>query len=298
MNKPSKFFIPLFLLSIFVFQGQIAFSQEKEKGIKISETETIAKVSETDSMVGYWRHPNRAVWLHITADQKAFQCRIGKDEMVYKAFGTLTNGKISWDVFWGTDKVSIKNGLVSLKGLENFSLIPVAEISDDNCFSPLTLPDLDLSYGPGRGVGIGDGEGYGIGVGRGTGSSGGMGSGNGSGSGDGVGMGSGNGNDDATTDNPTSSPSTGETRGLQILSKPSPAYTEIARQNGVQGVVQLRVTFLANGTIGSISIVKGLADGLTEQAIAAARRMTFKPAMKDGQPYTVTKLVEFNFTIY
>jgi hypothetical protein len=55
---------------------------------------------------------------------------------------------------------------------------------------------------------------------------------------------------------------------------------------------------LANGQIGGISPVKGLGNGLTEQAIAAARGIKFEPAKRGGQPYAVTKTVEYSFTIY
>ena len=60
----------------------------------------------------------------------------------------------------------------------------------------------------------------------------------------------------------------------------------------------LRVTFNANGTIGGISAVSGLPNGLTEQAIAAARGIRFEPAKKNGVPYTVTKQVAYTFTLY
>jgi len=40
-------------------------------------------------------------------------------------------------------------------------------------------------------------------------------------------------------------------RKLQILSKPSPQYTNEARQNATEGVVRLRVVFTASGQIGS-----------------------------------------------
>lgn len=85
---------------------------------------------------------------------------------------------------------------------------------------------------------------------------------------------------------------------LQVLSKPRANYTEAARQNQVQGTITLRVTFLDSGEIGSISTLNALPNGLTEQAVAAAREMKFEPARKDGVPYTVSKQVQYNFTLY
>ncbi len=113
-----------------------------------------------------------------------------------------------------------------------------------------------------------------------TGSSRGFGSGSGTGSGIGTGT--------SSTDNGS----------LRILHKPRPQYTDEARSNGTEGTVVLRVTFLASGQIGSVQPVKELGDGLTEQAIAAARRLQFEPAIRNGTPLTVTKMVEYTFSIY
>jgi TonB family protein len=84
----------------------------------------------------------------------------------------------------------------------------------------------------------------------------------------------------------------------RILSKPSASYTNQARKNGTEGAVRLRVVFLASGEIGKITPITDLPDGLTEQAIAAARQIKFTPAIRDGNPKTVVKLVEYSFSIY
>ncbi|CAN5284589.1 hypothetical protein BH20ACI2_BH20ACI2_12540 [soil metagenome] len=151
-----------------------------------------------------------------------------------------------------------------------------------------------FSNGPGTGGGIGTGTGRGVGSGRGSGigsgSGGGLGSGTGGGIGDGDGPGGG-------LDAPPPKKA-GVTAGLKILSKPRPGYTDAARQANIQGTVILRVTFLASGQVGSISPVKGLPSGLTEQAIAAARRISFEPAMRDGVGQSVTRQIEYTFSIY
>lgn len=85
---------------------------------------------------------------------------------------------------------------------------------------------------------------------------------------------------------------------LRILAKPRANYTDAARQNGIEGFVTLRVTFLASGQIGSISLASALPFGLTEQAVAAARNLRFIPAIKNGQYINVVKLVQYVFTIY
>lgn len=89
-----------------------------------------------------------------------------------------------------------------------------------------------------------------------------------------------------------------ENSGIKVLLKPRANYTETAKKLNTQGKVVLRVTFLANGAIGSISVVSGLDDGLTEEAIKAARKILFLPARRDGFRYSVAKPVEYTFTIY
>lgn len=90
----------------------------------------------------------------------------------------------------------------------------------------------------------------------------------------------------------------GVTIALKIINKPRPSYTDEARQSGIQGDVILRVSFLSNGTIGKIDVVKGLGGGLTERAIQSARKITFEPVILNGRPQTVTKQIEYGFYIY
>ncbi len=154
----------------------------------------------------------------------------------------------------------------------------------------------DISGGTGSGGGFGSGRGTGVGSGRGTGEGSGIGSGSGSGVGDGNGPGTGSGRT-RTVEPPKPQPA-GPTTSIKILSKPRPGYTDEARQNNVQGTVMLKVTFMSNGSVGGVSSIKGLPYGLTEKAIAAARQINFTPAMRNGQPYSVTKTIQYNFTIY
>jgi TonB family protein len=81
------------------------------------------------------------------------------------------------------------------------------------------------------------------------------------------------------------------------LSAPNPRYTEAARANGTQGSVTLRVLVGVDGNVKAIRVVRGLPDGLTEQAIAAARESKFRPALKDGNPVEFWIALEMTFTI-
>ena len=87
------------------------------------------------------------------------------------------------------------------------------------------------------------------------------------------------------------------TKRALITFKPGPGFTEEARKNDVEGVVRLRAVLAASGQVVSISVVKGLPDGLTEKAVAAARRIRFTPAQKDGRPVSQYVVLEYNFII-
>ena len=88
------------------------------------------------------------------------------------------------------------------------------------------------------------------------------------------------------------------TKNFTVALKPRAPYTDAARQKKVQGTVVLRVNFMANGATGTISVVRGLSDGLTEEAVKAAQKMVFIPPQKDGERLTVSKTVEYGFTLY
>ena len=84
----------------------------------------------------------------------------------------------------------------------------------------------------------------------------------------------------------------------RILSKPEPQYTEEARKNQLTGTVMLRAVFSSSGEVVQIHALRTLPFGLTEQAITAARRITFIPAKKGGLPVSVAMQLEYNFNLY
>lgn len=83
-----------------------------------------------------------------------------------------------------------------------------------------------------------------------------------------------------------------------ITSKPEPSFTEQARQHGTVGEVVLRMVLGANGNVQYILPVKTLPDGLTESSVAAARRIKFLPATKDGRTVSQFVTVVYNYNIY
>jgi TonB family protein len=84
----------------------------------------------------------------------------------------------------------------------------------------------------------------------------------------------------------------------RLVSKPEPSYTEKARMKEVTGTVVLKVVFSAQGTVTNIRTVTGLPHGLTERAIAAARKIKFIPATKDGRYVSMWMQLEYNFNLY
>jgi TonB family protein len=164
---------------------------------------------------------------------------------------------------------------------------------DYNRYGDPNSYNLGVSNGPGFGGGQGTGYGQGQGSGYGTGAGSGSGSGSGSGYGDGNGGGSGGGGGA-----PPGVAVAKVTSPLRIISKPQAKYTDAGRTNNVQGSVRLKVTLMANGSVGSITPVTRLPHGLTEQAIAAARLLRFEPAKVNGVPVSKTITIDYSFTIY
>jgi TonB family protein len=158
----------------------------------------------------------------------------------------------------------------------------------------VVLPRMDGST-PGHGLNMGGGMGAsngtrGKGGGMGDGKGGGMGPGNESGTGPGRGS-----VVDAGVAQGSSPATSVDTRPIP-LNSPTPRYSEQARNNNTQGTVTLRLLIGADGLVKQVRVVRGLPDGLNEQAIQVAYQLKFKPAMKDGVPvpYWQTVTIEFN----
>ena len=83
----------------------------------------------------------------------------------------------------------------------------------------------------------------------------------------------------------------------EILSKPTPIYTEEARSKKIEGEVLLEVVFEATGKIHVLKVVRGLGHGLDDAAVRAAEQIRFKPALRDGQPSDSTAVLHIIFQI-
>jgi TonB family protein len=84
----------------------------------------------------------------------------------------------------------------------------------------------------------------------------------------------------------------------KILYREKAQYTREAKDNKVEGTVVLNCVFRVDGQISDIKVIRGLPHGLTENAIAAANKIRFEPALKDGRPVSVRGSLEFTFNLY
>jgi TonB family protein len=87
------------------------------------------------------------------------------------------------------------------------------------------------------------------------------------------------------------------TNPVEITFKPNPVYTDEARSLKLEGEVLLEVMFGANGQLHVNRVVRGLGHGLDEAAFAAANKMRFKPALRNGQPVDSTAVVHVVFQL-
>jgi TonB family protein len=84
---------------------------------------------------------------------------------------------------------------------------------------------------------------------------------------------------------------------VEITDKPNPVYTAEARALKIEGEVLLEVMFGANGRLQVGRVVRGLGHGLDEAAMAAANKIRFKPATRNGQAVDSTAIVHVVFQL-
>lgn len=84
----------------------------------------------------------------------------------------------------------------------------------------------------------------------------------------------------------------------RIITRSTPGYTDQARTKNTQGSVVLLVLFDRDAKVKGSIPIRGLENGLTEQAYLAANKITFEPAQKAGKPVAMLRGVEYLFSIY
>jgi len=129
----------------------------------------------------------------------------------------------------------------------------------------------------------GPGSGGGVGTGRGTG----LGEGDGAGIGDGSGGGTGGGpyRPGSGVDPP------------RLLREVRADYSDAARRANLEGEVVLEIVVRRDGTVGDISVLKGLGLDLNDRAIQAVRQWRFSPARLKGTAVDVVVEVAVEFRL-
>ena len=84
----------------------------------------------------------------------------------------------------------------------------------------------------------------------------------------------------------------------RLIREVKPTYTEGAMRRKVQGIVEMKVVVLEDGTVGDdVIVTKSLDDELDQQAIQAMKQWKFQPGTKDDKPVRVQVNVEMTFTL-
>ena len=85
----------------------------------------------------------------------------------------------------------------------------------------------------------------------------------------------------------------------KLIVEVKPNYTPDAMRARIEGIVELEIVVYADGSVGSIRLVRSLDSrfGLDEEAIKAVRRWRFDPARHLGKPVQVRVPVEVSFSL-
>jgi TonB family C-terminal domain len=81
------------------------------------------------------------------------------------------------------------------------------------------------------------------------------------------------------------------------LNAPMPQYTQDARSNKVQGVVNVAVFINEEGKVVTVVLLTTLGHGLDETAMRAASQLRFLPATKDGKAVPCWQSVQIEFNL-
>jgi TonB family protein len=140
--------------------------------------------------------------------------------------------------------------------------------------------------------GVPDGASRGRGVGPGSGEH------TGNGDGPGRGDGGGAGDRDGCCEGPFQ-PGSG-VEPARVVKQVRPNYTIEAVQARVQGEVWVECVILADGTVGSVRVIRSLDTkyGLDREAVNAAKQWRFVPGTRNGKPVAVVATIALTFSLH
>ena len=195
----------------------------------------------------------------------------------------------------------VKPNTPSVK-LPTIQLPPTIAGADSPAPTPgavLGVPTGVIAEAPSPGSGDGGGLGGKSGPGAGPGSGPGSGKGDRGGTGDRGRIGSPTGRDNLSGPIPYNQiRSIPDSTGVVLLHRPTPLVKPEAQANKVKGEVWLRATFREDGTITDIEVIREV-PFMTESAITALQRSTFRPATIKGRPVTLINVpVRINVGVF
>ena len=84
----------------------------------------------------------------------------------------------------------------------------------------------------------------------------------------------------------------------QLLSRTEPPYPAAAKQEGIEGVVLLRVQVKADGRVGTVKLARSSGHSALDEAAARdVKRWRFSPALREGKAVAETVKVRVTFRI-
>lgn len=88
----------------------------------------------------------------------------------------------------------------------------------------------------------------------------------------------------------------GNVQQANLVSQVTPVYPAQAKQDRIQGKVQLQVVIDKQGHVEDVSVLAG-PEPLIQSAVDAVRQWTYRPTLLNGEPVKVQTTVEVNFTL-
>lgn len=88
----------------------------------------------------------------------------------------------------------------------------------------------------------------------------------------------------------------GNKQQLKLVSQARPAYPPEAKQERIQGVVQLEVTIARDGKVKNVDVTSGHSL-LVPAAVEAVRQWVYETTLLNGEPVEVITQVDINFTL-
>jgi hypothetical protein len=86
---------------------------------------------------------------------------------------------------------------------------------------------------------------------------------------------------------------------VEITAKPRADFPHSENlQSGATKIARVAIELRSDGHVGFIVPIQERPDGFYQNAAAAAKRIKFNPAQKDGKPVTTVIIVEYSYSVY